>query len=108
MEMTGRGSCSAETNLWLAVLEQVVSTEHAENARDWLQSKDGRMVAAMAGVDADWISEKVLPACRSHPRRRDTRHLFGASGRRTSPKVQSRAAALAPSPQPWGEVWPMC
>ena len=101
------GGCSPETNLWLAVLEQVISTEEAEKARAWLRSKDGRLVAAMAGIDADWVLDRILPACQSNARRRDTRHLFASDARRVTPRAQARPAKAVPAPTPWAASWPM-
>src|SRR3546814_8580402 len=57
-----RQGCAPETNLWLAVVQEVISTESADDAERWLASKDGRMVAAMAGLDTDWLIDRILPA----------------------------------------------
>ena len=109
LQVTGdHGGCSPETNLWLAVLEQVISTEGAEQAHAWLRSRDGRLVAAMAGVDADWVSDKLLPACQSTARRRDTRHLFASDARRVQPRARRAPAGNVPGQTPWAASWSAC
>ena len=57
----GQPGCSPETNLWLAVVQEVISTESADVARKSLRSNDGQTVAAMAGLEADWIADRILP-----------------------------------------------
>ncbi len=82
----GRGDCSPEINLWLAVLEQAIGNQPPESARKWLGSRDGQMVTAMAGVDADWVSRKLLSA--AVPLTRKRRGIFAPGARSPRPGIQ--------------------
>ena len=53
---------SGETSLWLAVLEEAVRSDPAAKVREWLCSQDGRLVAWLAGVDPEWVSDRIVPA----------------------------------------------
>lgn len=90
-----RHGCPPETGLWLAVVHEVISTESADDAERWLASKDGQMVAAMAGLDPGWLIDRVLPAANRQParksRRYPRRHL--ARARLSSAELLSARAA---------------
>lgn len=85
-----RGS-PPETDLWLAVVQEVIRTESSDDAERWLKSGDGQMVAAMAGLDPDWLVDRILPAAGRHAATKTRRHADQHLGKGRA----SRAALLA-------------
>lgn len=91
-----------ETSLWMAVVEEVIRTEPAEHARGWLQSDDGRMVAGMAGLDPDWICDRLLPALTREPRIRARQYRRPETATRHRPQSRRMAESRALD---WMAAW---
>lgn len=79
-----REECPPETRLWIAVLEEALRNDPPEKVRRWLGSRDGQLVAWLAGVDPDWVSGTVLPSVQRGRRKPPRRLLKGPRQHQTT------------------------